>query len=448
MVAHVRDRSRAIWIAVACLAATGALAAWANVALAGTKTGLGLAVALTLGPALLYGAIVSPTAFPFGVYVLLVPLSEVLTLPAFGTVGRLLGGAAAGALFLYMLRTRRFMDPPRSLAAWLMYFLWAGASLLWAIDPGRSWEILSTSLLLFGLYIIVSMFPIKLAQLQSMVFATVAGGVIAGCYGIYLYMTGVNIANRLALSADNTTGDPNHVAASLILPLALAIHVLFWHRSVFVRFLMLCSSGVLLATIVLSGSRGAMLGVVALVIFLIIRDPHRRVIAMAGGVLAIAGAALAGPMLIQRFGQATINGGAGRADIWHVGWVAFTQNWLFGAGYENFAFAYDRAYMQVFQPFYTNWHRAPHNIFLGNSVDLGIFGLALIVIAWVSQFKMLNFIQATDTRYGLRLALQASVIALIVVACFSDIMISKYTWLLFMMIALTRNAQLEPSRHA
>lgn len=448
MVAHVRDRTRAIWITIACLAATGATAAWASVALAGTKTGMGLALALTLGPALLYAAIIAPTAFPFSPYIVLVPLSEVLTLPEFGTIGRLLGAATAGALLLYMLRTKRFTDPNRWLAAWLVYFLWAGASLLWAIDASRSWEILSTSLQLFGLYVVVSMFPIRLGQLQTLLFATIAGGVITACYGIYLFSHGISIANRLSLSADNSTGDPNHVAASLILPLALSIYVLLWNRSLFVRALMLCSSGILLVTILWSGSRGAMVGVLALLVFLIVRDPHRRAIGAVCAVLAAIGAVISGPAILGRFSEAAVNGGAGRADIWHVGWVAFTQNWLFGAGYENFAFAYDRAYMQVFQPFYTNWHRAPHNVFLGSAVDLGIIGLGLMMIAWIGQFKMLDFIEDTDSRYGLRLALQASVIALVVVALFSDIMISKYTWLLFMMIALTRNARPESATHA
>lgn len=448
MVAHVRDRTRAIWISVACLAACGAIAAWANVALAGTKTGMVLALALTLGPALIYGAVVAPTVFPFGLYILIIPLSEVLTVNSFGTIGRLLGAAAAGALFLYMLRTKRFMDPPRSLGIWMVYFLWAGASLMWATDPSHSWDILSSELLLFGLYVIASMFPLRAQQLQSIVYATIAGGLISACYGLYLYMNGVSIANRLALSSDNSTGDPNHIAASLVLPLALSVHLFLWHRSIFMRVLMLCSSGLLLSTILLSGSRGAMLAVAALIVFLIVRDPHRRVLAFGSGVLAVLAAIVAGPMVFARFSEASVNGGAGRTDIWHVGWVAFTQNWLFGAGFENFAWAYDRAYMQVFQPFYTNWHRAPHNVFLGTAVDLGIIGLALMLLAWIGQFKLLDFIADTDARFGLRITLQASVVALVIVSLFSDIMISKYTWLLFMLIVLTRNTRMESAPNA
>jgi O-antigen ligase len=191
-----------------------------------------------------------------------------------------------------------------------------------------------------------------------------------------------------------------------------------------------------------------MLAVAALVLFLIVRDPHRRVLAFGSAALAAVAALVAGPMVLQRFSEASVNGGAGRTDIWHVGWIAFTQNWLFGAGFENFAWAYDRAYMQVFQPFYTNWHRAPHNVFLGTAVDLGIIGLGLMLLAWISQFKLLDFITDGDARFGLRITLQASVVALVIVALFSDIMISKYTWLLFMLIVLTRNTRMESAPNA
>ncbi|MFN2448958.1 MAG: O-antigen ligase family protein, partial [Candidatus Baltobacteraceae bacterium] len=165
-------------------------------------------------------------------------------------------------------------------------------------------------------------------------------------------------------------------------------------------------------------------------------------------ILAAIGAAVAGPSIYARFTEASVNGGAGRQDIWHVGWLAFTQNWLVGAGYENFAFAYDKAYINVFQPFYTHWHRAPHNLLLGTAVELGVLGLAFMLLAWFGQFKMLSFIDVADQRFGLRLTLQGCVLAMFTVAMFSDIMSRKYIWLLFMLIALTRNARTEPAHNA
>lgn len=440
MAANLRTKVKSLGVGAAAVACAGAVAAWASVVLSGTKTGAVLSTLLTIGPVLLYAVIIAPLAFPFGAYVVVTPLEEVLTVPMFGTMARLLGAVSAIALLLYMIRTKRLVDPPRALGIWIVLFLWAGASLLWAIDVPRAWELLSTSLQLFALYIVIMMFPVTPRQLSGLVYATIGGGTIAACYAVYLYWSGVSIQNRLAISSDNSAGDPNHFAASLIVPLVLALFVFLWNKNRAIKTCMLPPAGLMMAAILLSGSRGAVLGCIAALLFLAFRDPHRRTLGLLFGVLAVVGAAVAGPSIGARFSEALVNGGAGRLDIWHVGWIAFTQNWLFGAGYENFPFAYDKAYMQVFQPFYASWHRAPHNLLLGTAVDLGVVGLGLMLAAWVSQFRLLAPVGREDPRYGLKLALQACVIALFIVAMFSDIMTRKYTWLLFMLIALTRNA--------
>lgn len=449
MLAHVRDRSRTLRTAFAAVAVAGAAAAWSSVALGQTKTGIALSAVLTIGPALLYAAIAAPIAFPFGLYAAITPGDEILTLPAeFGTVTRLIGAAAAFAMLFYMLRNRRFLDPPRVVGTWLLLFLWMGASLLWAIDVPTAWDVLFTSLQLLGFYIIASMFPVSLRGLKTLLYMVILGGLAAACYGIYLFANGVSIQNRLALSDVNAAGDPNHFAASLILPIGLSLYFMLWSRSLAVRIAMVPCVLVLVMAVGLTGSRGSVLGLAAVVAFLLVRDRHRFKLGLYAAALAIPALAVAGPNLIQRFSSAGLDGGAGRSEIWHVGLLAFTQNWLFGAGYENFAFAYDRAYIHVFQPIYAGFHRAPHNLLLGTGVELGVIGLALMLLAWLGQFKLLNFINSNDPRYGLRIALQACLVGMFVIAMFSDIMVRKYIWLLFMVIVLTRNVQIEKKKHA
>lgn len=448
MAAQLRSRIRPTWYAFLAVTGLGALAAWSSVALSGTKTGAVLPGLITLGPALLYASLVAPLAFPFGLYVMAVPLDEILTLPAFGTVERLIGILTAVALLFYMLRAKKFVDPSRWLASWVLLYLWMGASLLWAIDSAHAIEMILTALQLLALYFIVSMFSVTFKRLYGLLYAVIAGGVIAAGYALYLFSTGVSIQSRLAISAENSAGDPNHFAASLIVPLALAIYITLWSRAALIRFAMIAVAGLMVSAILLSGSRGAMVGVVVLLIFVLIKDPNRRLLGGITSALVIIGGIIAGPSIYSRFMEAGVNGGAGRTDIWQVGLAAFGQNWMFGAGYENFAFAYDKAYIHVFQPFFANWHRAPHNLLLGTAVDLGIIGLAFMLIAWFGQFKMLSFIQSLDERYGLRITLQGCVLAMFAVAMFSDIMARKYIWLLFMLIALTRNARTEIQSNA
>ncbi|MGZ3541035.1 MAG: hypothetical protein ACXVAF_07570, partial [Vulcanimicrobiaceae bacterium] len=45
-----------------------------------------------------------------------------------------------------------------------------------------------------------------------------------------------------------------------------------------------------------------------------------------------------------------------------------------------------------------------------------------------------------DARYPMRVALEAALIGLFVAAMFVDMMIWKYLWLAFILVAMTRNA--------
>jgi O-antigen ligase len=429
--------------ALATLAVCGLIAAYAIVALAGTKTGAVLALATTVGPFLLYLAVVDPVFFPLGLYAVLTPLDNILNVTSLGTVTRILGAASAAALVFYMLRTRRFGDVPRQTVYWLLFYLWMVASMFWAIDAPTAQLLIPTALQLFGLYVVVAMFPVSVRSLSQITAAVMAGGVIAAAYGVYAYHSGQAIySGRLVIQGENAVLNPDHFGASLLLPLVLCIISFLWSRSLLTKFATIFGAAILLAAIELTGSRGAWLGVAAVLVYLIVRDPHRWKLAFIGVALSAAAVAISGPAsFFSRWALAMQNGGAGRVSIWHVGWLAFKQNWIYGAGYANFPFAYDRAFMQTFQSFYANWHRASHNILLNAAVELGVIGLALLVLSWWGQFRLLEHIKQDDIRFPMRLAMEAAVVGLFVCGLFADIMIEKYVWLAFMLVVMVRNAR-------
>lgn len=447
MVANIRNR-KASGFALAILASLGVLGSYASTVLGGTKTGTALGVLLTLSPALLYAALIVPVVFPFGLYAALTPLDALTDLGTFGTLTRLLGLVSGAALLFYMLRTKRFAEPNRGVAFWVLLYLWMGASAFWAIDVNSATELLPTALQLFGLYIVVSMIRIDARQFRWLVGCIIAGSTAASGYLMYLYHSGAaNFRDRLWLRTDSASLNPDHFAGALLLPIALTLIALLWTRSFQVRILSLCCLLVMLAAVGLTGARGPELSLAVMIVFLIVRDCHRKQLAIVGASLMAFGAIVSGPSFAQRWASAISDGGAGRTDIWRVGWIAFEQNWLIGVGYNNFAFAYDRAFMSVFQPLYANWHRAPHNILLSSGVELGIIGVILLVLAWYSEFRMLRQIGPSDARYPVRLALEASIIGLFIAGMFVNVLVVKYTWLAFMLAALLRNTSVEnPSR--
>lgn len=442
MVGHLRIAARQSSAAgAAIIAFLGLVASYAGVQLAGTKTGAVLAFGAVLVPLLLALSLFAPLIFPFGVYAMLTPFDSILILSGASTVTKVLGGLSAAALLFYLLRTKRVSDPDRSVAMWLLYCLWLTSSVFWAIDAKTSLDLLPTALLLFGLYAVVSFVRIHTPTLDTVSRFVMAGGAAASAYALYMYHSGVAIKeSRMWLVTDNVNWNPDHLSASLLLPMAIAIMTCVFGRSLWMRLAGLASIGIMLPTLVLTGARGPELGLLVLVGYLILREPNRARLAWpvvaALGIAAIVSA----PTLIDRWSGALSSGGAGRTDIWHVGLEAFKQNWLFGAGFNNFPLAYDRAMMSVFQPQYIGWNRAPHNIIVGNSVELGIIGLALLLIGWYTQFRAMRAIGPEDPRFRMRLLLEASLLGLFVSGLFADVMLTKYLWLAFMLVSLTRNA--------
>lgn len=442
MVGYLRHTGRRAGAAGAgIIAFLGLIASYAGVQYAGTKTGTALALGATIGPVLLVLAILYPIVFPFGIYALLTPFDTILVIGSASTLTKLLGALSAAALIFYILRTKRFADPDRSVAVWMLYYLWLTASLFWAIDAKMSSDMLPTALLLFGLYVIVSMVRIDMSSLETVAKFVMAGGACASMYALYMYHSGAAIhEDRMWLVTNEVNWNPDHLAAAMLLPLAIATMSAIYGRSLWIKVAGFAAMGIMLPTLVLTGARGPELGLGVVMLYLLLRETQRRPLGMLFGAIFAAGLAFSAKSLSTRWSDALSSGGAGRTDIWHVAWAAFKHDWLFGAGFNNFPLAYDRAMMQVFQPQYIGWNRAPHDILVGNSVELGVVGLVLLLLGWYTQFRTLRNIPSDDPRYRIRIAVEAAVLGLFVSGLFADVMLTKYLWLAFMLVSLTRNA--------
>lgn len=430
-------------IAGAVVAALGAFAAYALVTLNGTKTGLVLAAGCIAGPVALYAALVAPVAFPFSFYVLFVPFDNILELGTLGTLTKLLAIVSGAFIVLYLLRTGRACRPSPALLVWAALYLWMAATAFWALDQAAVFSLLPTALQLFALYVAIALYPADRNTVRWAFGATLIGGFLAAAYSLYLFSHGAahGQENRLWIGAGDSAVDPNHFAAALLLPIALAIAIAAHSKRIAVTCGALLTVLVLADALDLSASRGAMLGVAAIVVYLLIRSRARLKLALMTLVPAVLMMGLQSSIW-ERFSQAFSSDGAGRVDIWKVGMAALHEHWMLGAGYNNFAFAYDQAFLQVYQKEFMSWHRAPHDIVLSAIVELGVPGLLLLLAAWFGQFYSLKDVPAEHPDFSLRLALEATLVGTFVAALFLDVMVMKYLWLTFILIALLRNAHL------
>ena len=380
-----------------------------------------------------------PILFPFAAYVALVPFDNLLSISSFGTLTKLLAIVSAMAMLLWMLRHKTMVAPLGAWKIWALLLLWMAASSMWAFDANTALTTLLSYVTLFLLFMVVAIFPISREDFRLVLIATIGGALAAALYGAYLFHGNQDVEySRLFLKSGNFLIDPNHFAAALLLPLALALVEALRTPRLLPKVALLATCAAFIAGILVSGSRGSLVALAFIFGYIFLRSRYRIQLAVIA-VIAVLGSFAFDPTVWLRFGNAADTGGAGRVSIWLVGVEAFKHLWLSGAGLGNFQIAYDQYFLHVFQSYFADWHRESHNLIIGTSVELGVVGIALMLAWWFGMFRSLRTIAPGDQFYDLRVALEGAILGLFVAAMFVDVMPYKYPWLAFGLVALAHN---------
>jgi putative inorganic carbon (HCO3(-)) transporter len=340
-------------------------------------------------------ALIVVTAPAAGVALLLfaLPLEELAALAPGGflTLHKLLGMAVVAGWLLHALLQRQPIRVPSIALVPGAFVLWAAVSALWAVDPAMATHMTLTYVQLVALYLLVVNVLDTPAALRRALHAHVAGAVVLCIFGLYLTGQGILQGGRTAIVVDHELlMEPNGFAAALLVPIAICLAgALDRTRPTWERVAVTLAGTLCVTTVVLTMSRGALLALGAMVI---VASVARGQIALLVGavLLAVPGALLAGPEFWQRLaeGATLADRGAGRLDILHVGSVIVREHPLIGVGLGGFPLVY---YEYLAQAAGISWQhalavahtleKAPHNIYLGVTAELGIVGLGLLVAA-------------------------------------------------------------------
>ena len=154
------------------------------------------------------------------------------------------------------------------------------------------------------------------------------------------------------------------------------------------RALALSSAGLALILLLLTASRGALLGLLAaLLLAPLMIGPGRRFAAL---LLAVLAAGCAGTYLVAFAPAETTehlfasdSSGSGRTDIWKVGWRMVEANAIVGVGADNFG---NSTIHYLLEPgtiprseFIVDEQKVAHNIYLQVLAELGLVGLTLFL---------------------------------------------------------------------
>jgi O-antigen ligase len=416
-----------------------------------------LTVALTIFLALLLGIMVGqgrwllvaalaaaplvflwPVQIALGAFALLIPFDSATFSEGTGTtLNFLVGAGAASILIVTALAGRRLQKPPRAAFWWASLMIWYSLTFLWAVDPRAALARIPTAGACLILYLAGTSIRVREIEFKGIVAATIFGGCLAGIYSSYEFYHSVGWAGgmRSSLVMGNEAINPNTFATRLLLPLALSVGAFLAARSGLHRMIMLGCSSILTLAVLLTLSRGAALAVLVMaIVFLIRSGVNRRLLVI---VTLIGLTILALPSeFFKRVGQAADTGGAGRLDIWRVGWEVMKHHGVFGAGINGFAAAYSP--YAGYAPRFVGFDRAPHNLYLEVSVEAGIIGMLFLVLAvrtqlWEGRSK--------GARVGKpnpwMVACEAASWSIMTSGMFAHLFWQKSFWFLWIMVALS-----------
>jgi O-antigen ligase len=327
--------------------------------------------------------------------------------------------------------------------AWLLiaFFAWAVLTLLWAeqTDPGlMALSRYAPNLLLLPIaYTAVR----RQRDLKLVLAAIVLGAVIAAVFGIAQPPTEAVENTR----ATGTVGDPNELAAALLVGLALgAGFVVARGSSPALRLggllaIPLCAGGIFL-----SASRGGLIALGAMLVAGTVAAGRWRTAVTVLFVAVAAGGALYFTQLAPlpaRERLLTPNGGSGRSDLWKVGLRIVRAHPIGGVGVGNSEHA---AVNYVLRPgvihsaslIFSSQPFPVHNTYLQVLVETGapglLFFLAVIVICLGCALRAarLAALRRDVTLEALARGVFLAIVGVLVADFFISVQYDKLLWLL------------------
>lgn len=382
----------------------------------------------------------------FLLFVLTIPVENMIVLSGLGTVSRAVGLLTATVTVLFVLITGRVSKLTKIHICLLLFLLWRAMSLTWSVDPESSVASVKTTvqlfLMVYILWEIVCSQKQKMAVFQAYVlgaYITVAGTIVK-----FVQETGV-YNQRYA-----TTGfDPNELGVIIALGIPLAWYLSLKGNSriknAINRFYMIPA----FFTIILTASRTAflvaLLGLIIVVVSYNELDSASKIVVVAAvlGFLSIAVGVLSQSIIsvlpdehpvytfipkysLERLG--TINSQIKSGDmserrfIWGGGYKIFKDHPVLGVGAGGFR----RALKPIL-----NIDRVAHNTYLSVLVEQGLIGMTLFA------FILLLAVLIIRQMRGIELKLYSIILFMWIVGVSTLSWENhKVTWLLFGLIAL------------
>ncbi len=262
--------------------------------------------------------------------------------------------------------------------------------------------------------------------------------------GVIAYMTGnVIVAQGIERiqSLTSAGGDPNSLATSIDISLPFVLILISRAKTLWLRGVLVMFAGFMAYAVILSGSRGGLLGLLV-GMFLLWLTSKKKITYGAIAVVVIFGAASLMPkQYIERYSTIAsyAEGGEvdastqGRYDAWEAGWNMFTDHPIMGVGANTFGWAHAEMYSPQFQ----RSSLKAHSMYFQIIAELGLVGvlsfvtlLVMVVLYNLRIQKILKRIGGEDAEWYL--GVSRAIVISIFVLCFTAIFghsLYRFHWL-------------------
>jgi O-antigen ligase len=383
----------------------------------------------------------------------------------------LLGGALiSGRIFaLFHTTAGKFMAG---------FLLWLSISSVFSSWPGGS---IRTTIDMYKVLLSVMVIVAFTSSLRAAYGMIVSAGLGLGLAGAYPFLVGGSaMGDRLVVEATEggSMADPNFFAVFLVAGTPLLLFCIVRLKKI-AKAIPLALLPLALLSFIRTGSRSAMLALVAVVVYVFWQVPGRqkaKIVFLAGVGMAALLAFAPSAMLLRYTSMvqsdvavsraqteeeleelARAEGSAeGRKHLIQQALLITLHNPILGVGADMFQEA-EQQYAREVQGMERGSRHTTHNTFLQASAETGIPGFLLFLAVAIAIFRNLSRVrkwcrgrQDTQSReiYGLALAMQAALVAIYVEMMFLSLLYAGFAWLMLALgLAVGEAARQELARH-
>ena len=351
-----------------------------------------------------------------------------------GSLAKWLGVVTGLLLISRGLLTRAWRPPARP--AWFLaaFCFWGLLTIFWSIRPDQSQSALMTLVELVSLSVALSVTPLSSRELRVIREMVVVGGTLVAAIALWKWFEfGALSVARLGYDvASGGSTNPNALAFSLYLPISFSLAGILFGKSLGPRGWSYLTFTTMMVAVTLTQSRGGIIGVTSIVLFMLCA--HRKIRLSTLVVLGTVGIVTwqVAPALLGRFTAGEFWSGSGRLDVWEIGIQALKSYWVGGSGLGTFPFAY----FEIVARKGGGMRRGAlleldaHNLYLQLGVELGVVGVVLFAVAFLTLFRALLRTERRAEDPLPPLSLQAALVGSLIAAFFSGPLRVKLFWLM------------------